>query len=320
MSTDALIILGAAAGVIAFAFVMGRWEKAATSAMAAADYFHVKGFEADIDRECHEVHISLDGHRAFCAPLGHLVVEHKVETTAVAHEKKPKGRRCRITLPSNPRRLLRSGRLVAPSNSWADTTWTAVETGRTWVQLRAVRLPAYYAKHWADWDEGQTSVLTHHLDVPLSNSKARAFELWLDQHRRELFPDSAAVRATWDQTCAELLRACQQQRDYQGNAPEAFETWSFSAQPTIAYLVIEADGAAFWASGDTPMLEPIERPRFRLAGDTLTVFSGEINQSFPVRANQMPLLQALQSRGVIQRGSQVMRGLDQSSTSAPRHP
>lgn len=300
MSPDILITLGATvAGLIAFAVVMRRWEKAAITAMGAPDHFLIKGFEANIDRARREVHISVEGYaRAFRAPLGHLVVEHKVETVTLAHEKRPR-RRYRIGLTSNRRRLLATGRPVA-SRDWAETIWTAVETGKTWVRLRAVRLPAYYAQHWADGEEGQNSVLTDCMDVPLPNAKARAFKSWLEYHQRELFPDCAAVRARWDQTCAELLRACQQQRDHRQSVAGAFETWSFSAQPTIAYLVIEADGATFWASGDTPMLESVGTPRFKLAGDKLTVSSGDCNRSFPVPADQTPLLRGLKHRRVVQ--------------------
>jgi hypothetical protein len=82
----------------------------------------------------------------------------------------------------------------------------------------------------------------------------------------------------------------------------AFETWSFSAQPSIAYLMIETDGAAFWASGDTPMLEPIEGPCFKLVDEKLTVSSGDDSRSFPVPADRLASLQALQRRGVIQMG------------------
>ena len=304
MSTDTLLVFDAVVvGLMAFAVVMSRWEKAAITTMGAPDHFLVEGFEASIDRARNEVHISVDGYvRVFRAPLGHLIVQHKVETIAVAHEKKPKGRRCGIALPSNPRRLSRTGRLVAPSSGWKETIWTAVETGKTWVKLQAVRLPAYYAQQWADWEEGQTSVLTDRMDVPLPNSNARAFRLWLDHHKRELFPEHAAVRAAWDQTCAELLRACRQQRDHNENASDVFETWSFSAQPTIAYLVIEADGAASWASGDTPMLEPVDKPRFKLAGNRLTVSSGDDSRSFPVPAGRMAPLQALQRRGFVRMG------------------
>jgi hypothetical protein len=275
MVTDTLILFGVtAAGLVAFAVVMGRREKAAITAMGASNHFQVKGFEATIDRARHEVHISVEGHaQVFRAPLGHLVAEHKVETAA-----------------------------VPPSNGCPRTVWARVETGKTWVRLLAVCLPVYYAQHWSARKERQTHVLTDAMDVTLPNSKARAFELWLDHHKRELFPDRAAVRATWDQTCAELLRACRQQRDDHGNAAMAFETWSFSAQPAIAYLVIEADGAVFWASGDTPMLEPVDRPRFKLAGDRLTVFSGDDHRSFPVPAERMAALQALRRRGVVRMG------------------
>jgi len=302
MFTDTLMVLGVVvASLIAFASVMGRREKAAIKAMGAADHFQVKGFEANIDRARREVHISVEGHaRFFCAPLGHLVVEHKVETIAVAHEKRPK-RRCSLTLTSNRRRLLRSGSYMA-SSAWKETVWTAVETGKTQVRLLAVHLPAYYAQHWADQEEGHISILTDAMDITLPNGKARAFERWLDHHRRELLSDRAAVRATWDQTCAELLRACRQQRDYHGNSAEAFETWSFSSQPTIAYLVIESDGAAFWASGDTPLLEPIERPCFKFARDRLTVFSGDDHRSFYVPADRLAPLQALQRRRIVRIG------------------
>lgn len=298
MSTDALITLGAAiAGLIAFAVVMGRWEKAAKAAMATAGHFQVKGLEAKIDRARHEVQISVEGHgQVFRAPLGHLVVEQKVETVTVAHELRRS--RCSIALRSNRRRLLRTGRYVA-SSDWAETIWTAVETGKTWMRLRAVCLPAYYAQRWADRKEARTDVLTDALDMPLPNDKARAFKRWLDHHERELSPDLTAVRATWDQTCAELLRACQQQRDCRGDAAGAFETWSFSAQPTIIYLVIESDGAAFWASGDTPLLEPVERPRFRSTRDELTVFSGDDHRSFPLPPDRLAPLQALQRRRIV---------------------
>ena len=299
MSTDTLIALGAVvAGLIAFAVFMGRWEKAIKVAMGAVDHFQVKGFEASIDRARREVHIFVESQaQVFRAPLGHLVVEHKVETVALAHEKRPR-RWCRIAPTSNRRRLLATGRYVA-SSDWAQTIWTAVETGKTWVQLQAVRLPAYYAQHWADLEEGQTSILTDRIDVPLPNDKAHAFKLWLDHHKRELFPDHAAARATWNQICAELLRACRQQRDHYGNAVGVFEAWSFSAQPAIAYLVIETDGAAFWASGDTPLLEPVEKPRFKLDGDRLNVFSGDDNRLFSVPADQLVPLRALKHRGVI---------------------
>jgi hypothetical protein len=299
MPTETLLVLGAAcAGLIAFAVVMARWEKAAKAAMATLDHFQVKGFEANIDRARNEVHISMEGYgRIFCAPLGHLVVEHKVETVTLAYEKRPR-RRCRVALTSNRRRLLATGRPVA-SRDWAETVWTAVETGKTRVKLQAVRLPAYFAQHWADWEEGQTSDTTDRMDVTLPNGKARAFKLWLDHHQRELFPDRAAVRATWGQTCAELLRVCRQQRDHCGNTSGAFETWTFSAEPTIAYLVIETDGAAFWATGDTPMLEPIERPRFKSAGDRLTVTSGFRTLSLPLPADRLAPLRALKHRGVI---------------------
>jgi hypothetical protein len=300
MSTDILIILGAVVvGLIAFAVVMGRWEKAIKAAMATVDHFRVKGFEASIDRARNEVHIFVEDHAwSFRAPLGHLVVEQKVETVAVAHEKRPRSR-CRITLTSKRRRLLATGRYVA-SRDWIETIWTAVETGKTWVRLRAVCLPAYYARHWADGEEGQTSVLTDCLDVPLPNAKARAFKSWLEHHQRELFPNCAAARATWDQTCAELLRACRQQRDHRESPAGAFETSSFSAQPTIAYLVIEADGAVYWASGDTPMLEPVVTPRFKLSSNKLTVFSGDDHRSFPVPENQAATLRGLKHRRVIQ--------------------
>jgi len=300
MSPDILIILSAVvAGLIAFAIVMGRREKAIKGAMATVDHFRVKGFEASIDRARHEVHIFVEDHAwSFRAPLGHLVVEQKVETVAVAHEKHPRSR-CRITLTSKRRRLLATGRYVA-SRDWAETIWTAVETGTTWVRLLAVHLPAYYAQHWADGGEGRTSILTDCMDVPLPNANARAFKLWLEHHQRELFPDRAAVRARWDQTCAELLRACQQQRDHHRNASGAFETWSFSAQPEISYLVIEADGATFWASGNAPMLEPIDRPGFKAAGSGLIVFSGDDNRSFPLPADRLAHLRALKRRGAIQ--------------------
>ena len=85
MSTDTLIVLGAVVvGLIAFAVVMGRWEKAIRAAMGTLDHFQVKGFEASIDRARREVHIFVEGHaRFFRAPLGHLVVEHKVETVTL---------------------------------------------------------------------------------------------------------------------------------------------------------------------------------------------------------------------------------------------
>jgi hypothetical protein len=297
MPLDVFISLRATiAGLIAL--VMERRENAA---LAATEHFHVKGFAARIDRARCEIHIFVEGHlRPFRAPLGHLVVEHKVETVTLAHEKRPK-RRFGIALTSHRRRLLATGRYVA-SRDWAETIWTSVETGNTWVRLRAVRLPAYYAQHWAGLDEGTSSVQTDTTDVSLRNATARAFKSWLDHHQRDLFPDPVAVRATWEQTCAELLRACQQQRDYRESDAGAFETWSFSAQPTIAYLVIEADGATFWASGDTPMLEPIEKPRFKLAGNKLTVVSGEDNRSFPLPVDRIATLQALRRRGVVRMG------------------
>ncbi|WP_250623724.1 hypothetical protein [Pinirhizobacter soli] len=296
MPTDTLITLSVAvAGLIAFAVFMGRWEKAIKAGMATADHFRVKGLEASIDRARHEVHIFVEAHdRFFRAPLGHLVAEHTVETVTLAHEKRPRSR-CRIALTSKRRRLLATGSYIA-CRDWAETVWTAVETGKTWVQLRAVRLPAYYAQHWADWEEGQTNVLTDRMNVPLPNDKAHAFKLWLDHHKRELFPDPAVARATWDQTCAELLRACQQQRDHHGNAAGAFETWSFSAQPSISYLVIEADGATYWAAGDAPMLEPVERPQFKAGGGRLVVVSGGDNRSFPLPRDRLIHLRALQHR------------------------
>ena len=300
MPTDTLLVLGAAfAGLIAFAVVMARWEKAAKAAMATLDHFQVKGFEANIDRARNEVHISMEGYgRIFCAPLGHLVVEHKVETVTLAYEKRPR-RRCRVALTSNRRRLLATGRPVA-SRDWAETVWTAVETGKTWVRLRAVRLPAYYAQHWGAQDEGCTQVQTDIRDVSLPNGSAKAFKLWVDHHGRQLFPDVAAVRAKWDQECAELLRACRQQRDHYANAAGALETWSFSSEPTIAYFVIEANGAAFWAAGNTPMLEPIDRPRSKLAEDKLIISSDDEHRSFPIPTSRIATLQALQRLGVAQ--------------------
>ncbi|WP_250634267.1 hypothetical protein [Pinirhizobacter soli] len=302
MFTDTLITLGiTVAGLVAFAVVMGCWEKAAIAAMVVPDYFQVKGLEANIDRARHEVRITVEGHaRFFRAPLGHLVVEHKVETVTLAHEKRPR-KRCRIALTSKRTRLLATGRYVA-SRDWAETVWTAAETGKTWVQLRAVCLPAYYAKHWSGSEEGQISDTTDRMDVQLPNRKARAFKSWLEHHSREIFPDCATIRAAWDQTCAELLRACRQQRDDQGNAEGAFETWSFSAQPTIAYLVIEADGAAFWASGDTPILELVEKPRFKLVGDKLAIFSGDDSRSFLMPTDRIAILQSLRRQGVVRIG------------------
>lgn len=310
MFTDTLITSGIIVTVLlVIAVIGGRRQKAANATMAWVDHFKIKGFEANIDRARNEMHIYVDGQRVFDAPLGHLVVEHEVETVAVAHEKKPKRLWDGMTLPPNPRRLLRTGRLVAPTRAWAETIWTPVETGKTWVQLRAVRLPAYYAQHWASWEEEQTGILTNHLDVPLPNAKARAFKLWLDYHQRELFPDRAAVRATWDQTCAELLRACRQQRDYCESAAGAFETWAFSAEPSIAYLAIELNGTAFWASGDTPQLEQLDQPRFELAGDSLTVFSGDEARSFPVPADKLAPLQALQRQGIVRKGASPRMGI-----------
>lgn len=189
MSIDNLLTLCITiAPLIACAVILVRRERAAMKAMGASDHFQVKGFEANIDRVRNEVHIHIDGHRTFRAPLGHLVVEHKVETIAVAHEKKPKRFWDRIALPPSPRRLLRTGYLVAQSHVWAETVWTAVETGKTWVKLRAVRLPAYYAQHWAGWEEGQTGDTTDRVDVPLSNARALAFKSWLDHHQRSSFP------------------------------------------------------------------------------------------------------------------------------------
>jgi hypothetical protein len=299
MSIDIFILIGiVVAGLITFAVVMGRWEKAAKAAMAAAGHFQAKGLEAKIDRARNEVHISVEGHdRVFRAPLGHLVVEHKVETVMLAHEKRPR-KRCRIHLTSKRRRLLATGHYVS-SHRWAETIWTTVETGKTWVRLLAVRLPAYYARPWADGQEGRTDVLTDCMDVTLPNGNAKAFKLWLDHHGRELLPDVEAVRARWDQACAELLRACRQQRDHHGDASGAFETWVFSAQPTIAYLVIEADGAAFWASGDTPMLVLVDRPRFTSTREKLVVSSGGDNRSFPIPTERLEHLRALTRRGAI---------------------
>ena len=145
----------------------------------------------------------------------------------------------RYDLAPKPAPAVTDGPLGSPNSCLGGDDLDSRGNRKTWVQLRAVRLPAYYAQHWASWEEGQTGILTNHLDVPLPNAKARAFKLWLDYHQRELFPDRAAVRATWDQTCAELLRACRQQRDYCESAAGAFETWSFSAEPSIAYLAIE---------------------------------------------------------------------------------
>ena len=195
MFTDTLITSGiTVAALLAFAVVMGRRQKAANAAMAWVDHFQVKGFEAKIDRARNEVHIFAGGDApAFRAPLGHLVVEHKVDTTAMAYEKLPK-RRFSLSRNSNRRRLLRSGRYMA-SSDWKETVWTTVETGKTWVRLLAVRLPVYYAQHWGDQEEVQTDILTDALDVPLPNGNAQAFKLWLDYHRWELFPDRAAVRA-----------------------------------------------------------------------------------------------------------------------------
>ena len=63
MPTDILVTLGfAVAGLIAFAIVMRRWEKAAIAASGAADHFRVKGFEATIDRARSEVHIFVEDH------------------------------------------------------------------------------------------------------------------------------------------------------------------------------------------------------------------------------------------------------------------
>lgn len=302
MPTDVLIALGAALVVFgAFVLVMGRWEKAVNAAMATADHFQVKGFEASIDRANCEVRICVEVHaRIFRAPLGHLVVEHKVETVTVAHEKRPR-KRCRIALTSKRRWLLATGHYVA-SRDWAQTVWTGVETGKTWVQLGAVRLPAYYAQHWADWKDEQTNVLTDCMDVPLPNANARAFKAWLEHHQRELFPDRAAVREKWDQTCAELLRACRQQRDH-GDIAAAFETWSFSARPAISYLVVEVDGAVFWASGDTPMLEPVESASFKSAGRVLTVTSGNDSRPFPLPEDWQAPQRALKRRENLQRTS-----------------
>lgn len=303
MSNDIILALGiTVVGLMAFAIVMARREKAAITAMGATDHFQMKGFEASIDRARREVHIRIEGHaRLFCAPFGHLVVEHKVQTLAVAHEKRPK-RRCRLARASNPRRLLKSGRYVAPSSGWKETVWSAVETGNTHVRVLAVRLPAYYAQHWTERKEERTPILTDAMDMTLPNQTAQAFKRWLDHHGPELFPDRAAARARWDQTCAELLRACRQQRDHHESAAGAFETWSFSAQPTIAYLVIEADGAAFWASGNTPMLELVEKPLFKLTGDRFVVSSGDDHRSLPLPADRMATVQALRGRGVIRMG------------------
>jgi hypothetical protein len=80
------------------------------------------------------------------------------------------------------------------------------------------------------------------------------------------------------------------------------ESWCFSAHPMIAYLVIKADGAAFWASGDAPLLEPVERPLFNLTGERLNVSSGDDHRSFPVPANRPAPLQALQQRGIVRMG------------------
>jgi len=297
MPLDALLPLSITiAGLIAV-FVKRRGN----AAMATTDHFRVEGLAARIDRARREVHIFAEGHlRPFRAPLGHLVVEHKVETVTLAHEKRPK-RRFGIALTYNRRKLLATGSYVA-SRDWAETVWTSVETGNTWVRLRAVRLPGYYAQHWTRGDEGAASLQTDITDVSLPNAKARAFKTWLDHHQRDLFPDSAAVRVRWDQECAELLRACRQQRDHRESAAGAFETWSFSAQATIAYLVIEADGAAFWASGDTPMLEPVGTPRFKLTGDKLAVFSGGDERAFPVPTERVEALWALRRRGVIRIG------------------
>ena len=298
MFTDTLITLCiTVAGLIAFAVVMARWEKAAISAMGVPDHFQVKGLEAMIDRARREVHIFVEGReRTFRAPLGHLVVEHKVVTVTLAHEKRPK-RRCRMSLTSGRRRLMATGSYVA-SPDWAETVWTAVETGKTWIRLRAVCLPAYYAQQWGAQENAAKRIQTDVMDVSLPNDKARAFKSWLDHHGQELFPDITATRARWDQACAELLRACQQQRDHHLNAG-AFETWCFSTDPTIAYFAIEANGAAYWASGETPMLEPIDRPRFKLIGTWLTVSSGEDNQSFPVPVDRIATLQPLLRRSII---------------------
>ena len=48
------------------------------------------------------------------------------------------------------------------------------------------------------------------------------------------------------------------------------------------------------------MLEPVGTPRFKLAGDKLTVFSGDDNQSLLLPADRMAPLRALKHRGIIQ--------------------
>lgn len=298
MPHDILIPLGITiASIIAFVFLK-REEKAVNTAIATADCFHVKGIQAKIDRTRCEVRILVEGCEwIFRSPLGHLVVEHKVETLTLAHEKRPR-RRYRISLTPDRRRLLATGRYVA-SRDWAETEWTAVETGNTWIRLRAVRLPAYYAQDWSAQEDAGIRIQTDVMDISLPNNKAQAFKSWLDHHASELFPNLTTVRARWDQSCAELLRACRQQRDHRESADGAFEVWSFSAQPVIAYLLIEADGAAFWASGDTPILEPVEMPRFKLTRDKLTVSSDGDERSFPVPTERMAALQTLLRRSIV---------------------
>jgi hypothetical protein len=133
------------------------------------------------------------------------------------------------------------------------------------------------------------------LDTTAATWDAKALERWYTRHKKVLAPDEARARAAWDADCAALLGSCRDQRTAQGMP--ALEAWTFWPGPAIRYLIIEADGRLFSATGDIPDLARVHG-RVQAFGDRIQLMTdaGPVMQ-FKLDRNQVAALQRLQAAG-----------------------
>lgn len=165
---------------------------------------------------------------------------------------------------------------------------------RVRVQLVEVVLPHYLHEQWTGLEPSKGAMRTV-LDTTAATWDAKALERWYARHEKVLAPDEPRARSAWDADCAAILRACREQRTAQ--AKPALEVWAFWPGPAIRYLIIEADGRLFAATGDIPDLAQAHG-RVQAFGDRIQLMTdaGPVMQ-FKLDREQVSALQRLQSAG-----------------------
>lgn len=167
---------------------------------------------------------------------------------------------------------------------------------RVRVRVFEVTLPHYLHEKWSGFEPSEGAMRTL-LDTTATPWDARALARWYTRHKKTLAPDETRARTEWDADCAALVRVCRDQRTGQG--VPAMEAWAFLPGPTIRYLVIDADGRLFSATGDAPDLAQVHG-RIQASGDRIQLVTdaGPVMQ-FKLDREQVAALQRLQSVGCL---------------------